>query len=78
MGMATLNVLLSDTAYDLVLLVRESKLDRKLIRLYLNHPRIQVVFGDLTVYEDVLRCVTGVDVILHCGALVSPLADDYP
>lgn len=78
MGMTTLNVLLSDTAYDLVLLVRESKLYRKLIRLYLNYPRIQDVFGDLTVYEDVLRCVTGVDVILHCGALVSPLADDYP
>ncbi len=78
MGMATLKTLVLDTDYDLVLLIKDTKLDRAIIKPYLKDPRIQIVFGDLTVYEDVLSCVVGVDVILHCGALVSPLADDHP
>lgn len=78
MGMATLKELLSSTNYDMVLLVLPSLADRKIIQPYLKNNRIQVVFGDLTVYDDILRCVTGSDVILHCGALVSPLADDNP
>lgn len=34
--------------------------------------------GDLTRYEDVARAIDGVDVILHIGAVVSPLADERP
>lgn len=96
MGMATLKALVVDTDYDLVLLIRPTRADRKRIQPFLKayggapkggaglddldgrHGRIKVVYGDLTVYEDILRCVTGADVILHCGALVSPLADDNP
>jgi len=37
-----------------------------------------VVWGDLTRYEDVLRAVTGSDWVLHVGGLVSPLADRFP
>ena len=32
----------------------------------------------MTNYADVLKCVAGVDIVLHCAALVSPLADRYP
>jgi len=38
----------------------------------------EVVWGDLTRYEDVLRAVTGSDWVLHVGGLVSPLADRFP
>lgn len=78
MGMATLKELLLSTNCDIVLLVLPTDADRKIIQPFLKNSRIQVVFGDLTVYEDILECVTGSDVILHCGALVSPLADDNP
>jgi hypothetical protein len=39
---------------------------------------LSIVYGDLTDYGDVERCVCGADFILHTGALVSPAADDHP
>jgi nucleoside-diphosphate-sugar epimerase len=39
---------------------------------------VNVVYGDLTVYDDVLRCVKGADVVLHVGGMVSPAADYHP
>ena len=40
--------------------------------------KIKVVWGDLTRYEDVLKGVTGADVVLHVGGMVSPQADYRP
>lgn len=39
---------------------------------------LEVVWGDLTHYPDVLKAVSGVDYVLHVGAVVSPLADIAP
>jgi nucleoside-diphosphate-sugar epimerase len=39
---------------------------------------LSVVWGDLTDYDDVVRAIEGVDVVLHVGAVVSPLADRNP
>jgi nucleoside-diphosphate-sugar epimerase len=39
---------------------------------------LEVFFGDLTNYADVARAISGVDVVLHVGAVVSPLADQQP
>ena len=36
------------------------------------------LYGDLTVYEDVLAGVAGADYVLHVGGMVSPKADYYP
>ncbi|WAL69365.1 NAD(P)H-binding protein [Amycolatopsis cynarae] len=40
--------------------------------------RATFVFGDLTDYEPVERCVRDADYVVHVGAVVSPFADDHP
>lgn len=39
---------------------------------------IEVIWGDMTDYETILKGVTGADYVLHIGAMVSPAADKYP
>ncbi|MBM3131471.1 MAG: NAD(P)-dependent oxidoreductase [Chloroflexi bacterium] len=64
--------------YDIVTLVRPSKANKKLMAPYLNQPGVKVVWGDLTNYEDVLKCVTGADYVLHPAAFIAPEADHHP
>jgi nucleoside-diphosphate-sugar epimerase len=58
--------------------VRPSKKNRKKLKHYLNHERVNIVWGDLRCYEDVLKSVTGMDIVLHVGGMVSPKADKFP
>ena len=39
---------------------------------------IEIIHGDLRNYDTILKCITGVDYILHVGGMVSPYADDFP
>lgn len=64
--------------FNIVALVLPNKKDRESIRQFADMPNLTVVYGDLTDYDTVERCVRGADYILHVGAVVSPLADDYP
>ena len=64
--------------FNIRLLARESKKNRKLLAPYLSDLSVAVVWGDLTKYEDVLAGVTGSDYVLHVGGMVSPAADYYP
>ncbi len=64
--------------YNLVLLLRKSEKNEKMFKDYLNDPCVKIVWGDLANYEDVLKCVTGADYVLHVGGMVSPSADYYP
>lgn len=64
--------------YNLVVLLRDSEKNRKKFKDYLNHPSVKIVWGDLKNYEDVLKCVTGADYVLHVGGMVSPAADYFP
>ena len=64
--------------YNIVLLLRDSKKNRNLFAPYMSDSSVKIVWGDLTVYEDVLECVNGADYILHVGGLVSPAADYFP
>lgn len=59
-------------------LARPSKKNRKKLEPYMNDPSVEIVWGDLTNYEDVLRGVTGADYVLHVGGMVSPAADYFP
>ncbi len=40
--------------------------------------KIEIVWGDLSNYDDVLRGVSGADIVLHVGGMVSPQADYRP
>lgn len=62
--------------YKLRVLARPSQKNKELLAPYMD--KIEVVWGDLTRYEDILRGVTGADIVLHVGGMVSPAADYRP
>lgn len=64
--------------FNIRLLARPSAKNRKKLKPYLDDPSVTVVWGDLTVYEDVLKGTEGADFVLHVGGMVSPAADYYP
>jgi len=78
MGFEGLKQLLENESHWITLLVRPSKKNRKKLKYYLKHERVNVVWGNLQCYEDVLKAVTGMDIVLHLGGMVSPKADKYP
>jgi nucleoside-diphosphate-sugar epimerase len=78
MGSAGLDALLErGNRFEVVALVLPTANDRRIMAPYIERG-VEVVWGDLTHYEDVLAGVTGADVVLHVGGMVSPLADAYP
>ena len=78
MGWAGFQELYKKGKFNIRLLARDSKKNRKLLTPYLSDPSVTVVWGDLTKYEDVLAGVSGSDYVLHVGGMVSPAADYYP
>ena len=64
--------------FQIRLLLRDSQKNRKKFAKYLNDPAVEIVWGDLKRYEDVLELVTGAGYVLHVGGMVSPAADYYP
>ena len=64
--------------FDLTLLVRDSRKNRRLMALYRSVDGVRIIWGDLRNYDDVRAAVDGADYILHIGGMVSPIADRYP
>ncbi len=64
--------------FNIRLIARDSKKNRRMLGGYLSDPSVKVIWGDLMCYEDVLRGVEGADYVLHVGGMVSPAADYYP
>ena len=78
MGQATLAELFQRTDRFLVkALALDTPQDRKILAPY-QKMGLSVVWGDLTCYQDVLDAVTGTDIVLHVGGIVSPFADTRP
>ena len=80
MGQAGMHELLRyPDRYNVRVLARPSHKNKNLLEpLMAEHPSLTVVWGDLTRYDDVLSGVTGSDVVLHVGGMVSPAADYRP
>jgi nucleoside-diphosphate-sugar epimerase len=78
MGWAGFQELLAKGKFNIRLLARESKKNRKKLSPYASDPCVTIIWGDLTSYEDVLRGVEGADYVLHVGGMVSPAADYFP
>ncbi len=77
MGFAGMSEILAHSdLYDLRILARPSAKNKALLAPY--DGRVQIVWGDLTSYDDVLRGVSGSDIVLHVGGMVSPQADYRP
>ena len=78
MGNSALRHLLQRGQDRVVILVRPSDRNREAMKPYEHEPALTIVWGDLTEYEDVLRCVSGARVVLHPAALIAPAADHDP
>ncbi len=79
MGWAGLQELLAhkeENNYVIRILARPSKKNKE--KLAPLADKIEIVWGDLARYEDVLRGVAGSDIVLHVGGMVSPQADYKP
>lgn len=79
MGSAGLRELLAHSGefgYRIKVLVLPGRDQTRRIRPYKD--RVEVIRGDLRCYEDVLAGVTGSDIVLHVGGMVSPKADYKP
>lgn len=78
--------------YNIVLLQRPSKKNKKLFKTYerkcgiksiagkgiVEEGGLKIVWGDATNYEDILEACKGIDWCLCCMALISPAADRNP
>lgn len=79
MGFESLKQILEDKEkQNVIILVRDSEKNRKLLKDYRNIPELTIKWGDLTNYQDVYECVKDADIVLHIAAFVSPAADYYP
>ena len=75
MGRAVVDELLRTPGMTVRVLVRPEEKSHPVIRRLQKQHNIDYAWGDLTDPVSVDRAVAGVDVVLHMGALVSPLAD---
>ena len=76
MGFESLKMMVEDlNNYNIRLIVRDSEKNHDLLKPYLHKEGLSIVWGDLDDYEVVKRAVSGVDLILHIAAFVSPYAD---
>ncbi|MDE7402948.1 MAG: NAD(P)-dependent oxidoreductase [Muribaculaceae bacterium] len=64
--------------FNIRLLVRQSKKNRRKLAQYLNNPSIHITWGNLLNYEDVEKAMGDADIVLHIGGMVSPAADHLP
>lgn len=79
MGMATLKQLAPRAVrFDITVLARQSKRNRKKLKPFMKLDGFRVVWGDLTNLNDVKAAAGDADFILHIGGMVSPSADWYP
>lgn len=79
MGREALRQLAEKTdQFDLVIFSLPSESDKKVLAPYQDNLDIKIVWGDLTNYDDVKKAVSGIGIVLHIAALVSPMADTRP
>lgn len=64
--------------FDVRLLVRPGKRNRRKLAPYLDTPGISVTWGDMMNPGDVKRAMGGASHVLHIGGVVSPFADHHP
>lgn len=79
MGMATLKQFAPRSVrFDITVLARPSKANRKKLKPFMKLDGFNVVWGDLTKLDDVKAAAGDADYVLHIGGMVSPSADWFP
>ncbi len=79
MGWSTLQELLNrKERFNIKILSLPSNANKNRLVPYIKKGVLEVVWGDLLNYNDILRGVSGSDFVLHVGGMVSPKADAFP
>lgn len=77
MGMETVKKFMDHTdEFELRVLARPSESNYEKLAPFGD--RVKIIWGNLMDYELLSRCMEGVDYVLHVGALLNPLATDWP
>ena len=61
---------------ELVLFDVKTKRNQKKLKAYKN--RFEIIWGDLSAYNDVEKACRGIDAVIHTAAIIPPLADHNP
>ena len=77
MGWAGLQELIKyPKKYAVKIIARPSKKNKEKLASFTD--KVEIIWGNLSHYEDVLKGVEGSDIVLHVGGMVSPTADYQP
>jgi nucleoside-diphosphate-sugar epimerase len=52
--------------------------NRKIAKKYRKNKLVEIIWGDLRNFNDVERAVQDIDIVIHLGAIIPPLADIKP
>lgn len=77
-GEALQRLLERNDRFQIRALVIPDEQQKPAIQRLLGRKNLEIIWGDLTNYEDVLAGVSGADYVLHVGGMVSPFADRFP
>lgn len=78
MGLEGLKLLCAHGGFLVKVLALPTRKDKEVLKRYERLDHVSVIWGDLASYQDVKLAVADADIVLHVGALVSPMADSQP
>ena len=76
-GMSVLSELLN-RGFFVRIFELPSKRNKKIAVEVVKSHSVEIFWGDLRNYDDVVKAVEGVDYVLHIGAIIPPMADKFP
>ena len=76
-GLSTLDELLNQ-GYYVRIFELSTKRNKHIAKDYLHSDNVDIFWGDLRNYSDVLAAMEEIDVVLHVGGIIPPLADRLP
>jgi nucleoside-diphosphate-sugar epimerase len=77
-GSSTLEVLIKRDHYIRCFDIPNRR-NKKKARKYMRYNnKVEIFWGDLRNYDDVEKAVTGMDIVIHLGAIIPPLANEHP
>lgn len=86
MGLISIQEILKIQTFNihLKILARKSKKNELILSkiltecLHLENIEIEIIWGDLLNYDDIRQGISGADMVIHIGGLVTPSSDMYP
>lgn len=77
-GKSTLTALIA-VGYNVRVFDIDTSYNRKYARTYKDHPKVEIVWGDLCNFSDVLNAFDeSIGIVIHLAAIIPPLADKKP